>query len=307
MVVLMVWPDLQLTSRTAAMTAAFIPFGILAWGTATLLLLMAAGRRSLTAALVTAAFLVLQVSWTLPAWPHASPAATGVPLRVLSANLLFGRAEGASLAAAIHAADPDVIVLTEYGLKVDRELGPTDLRQAYPFRVGTTALDYAAAGFWDASGTQVWSKTPLAALATAAGPFTQLAVRVERPGGPVTVVAAHPRNMLQGTPLWAQDAAALADLVRPHLDDAVVVAGDLNATRDHVTFRRLTSLGLTDAAEESGAGWLPTFPADRRRIPPLIAIDHVLVNDRVVAQGVRTARVSGTDHLAIVADLVVTP
>ena len=38
---------------------------------------------------------------------------------------------------------------------------------------------------------------------------------------------------------------------------------------------------------------------------PIIGIDHVLVGNSVVARGVRTVFLPGTDHLALVADLVV--
>jgi endonuclease/exonuclease/phosphatase (EEP) superfamily protein YafD len=44
-----------------------------------------------------------------------------------------------------------------------------------------------------------------------------------------------------------------------------VVAGDLNATRDHAPFRRLLDAGLVDAADAQGWSAWPgmTWPADR--------------------------------------------
>ena len=51
-----------------------------------------------------------------------------------------------------------------------------------------------------------------------------------------------------------------------------------------------------------GAGWMPTYPA-RRRLPPLLPIDNVLVNDRLTATSVTSFRVRRTDHLGLLATL----
>lgn len=61
--------------------------------------------------------------------------------------------------------------------------------------------------------------------------------------------------------------------------------------------RRLQQLGLTDAAAQSGAGWLPTFPASGL-LPP-IAIDHVLISRHLTAASVATFKVGGGDHLGL--------
>ena len=49
---------------------------------------------------------------------------------------------------------------------------------------------------------------------------------------------------------------------------------------DHAAMRRLLERGYADAADQVGAGLIPTWPANRR-IPPIITIDHVLVDQRV--------------------------
>ncbi|MGH9271430.1 MAG: hypothetical protein ACRDZ2_09160 [Ilumatobacteraceae bacterium] len=58
--------------------------------------------------------------------------------------------------------------------------------------------------------------------------------------------------------------------------------------------------------EQSGARYVPTYPTDRR-YPPLISIDHVLTRGPVVATRVDTVELAGTDHLALLATLVVAP
>ena len=46
-------------------------------------------------------------------------------------------------------------------------------------------------------------------------------------------------------------------------DGAVIVAGDFNATPDIQNYRQLLAGGHADAVQQSGAGFDPTYPADR--------------------------------------------
>ena len=298
------FPQLQLSARPVAMVAAFIPSAVLAWLVAVVCFAFAGRRWARVVAVLCAVALAAQAVALRAYLPHPAPTAEGEPLRVMSANLFFGRADPDAVADAVRAASPDVIVFTEYSQALDSAATTDALKTDYPYRLGSTPLDYAHAGVWDASGTQVWSRPPITLVGRADSPFEQMAVRVERPGGPIALVAAHPLHMVHDLQAWDRDAAALADVIRPHLGEHLVVAGDFNATLEHATLRRVLALGLTHAGDQSGAGWLPTFPADGPP-GPIIGIDHVLVGNSVVARGVRTVFLPGTDHLALVADLVV--
>lgn len=71
--------------------------------------------------------------------------------------------------------------------------------------------------------------------------------------------------------------------------------------REHAPFRRLLAdTGVRNAADVAGAGWLPTFPADRW-YPPLLEIDHVLVSPGIAVSALETLRVAGHAHLGLVA------
>jgi endonuclease/exonuclease/phosphatase family metal-dependent hydrolase len=84
----------------------------------------------------------------------------------------------------------------------------------------------------------------------------------------------------------------MADMPAP-----LVVAGDFNATRDHRQFRDLlNSNGYRDAADDAGAGVLPTFPADRS-VGPIARIDHVVL----VGVNSESAAVADSDHYAVIA------
>jgi endonuclease/exonuclease/phosphatase family metal-dependent hydrolase len=66
--------------------------------------------------------------------------------------------------------------------------------------------------------------------------------------------------------------------------------------------QHLRGLGLKSATDIVGAGWQPTYPANRS-FPPLMAIDHVLVNSRLTATSITTLPNKDSDHLGLLAVL----
>jgi hypothetical protein len=83
----------------------------------------------------------------------------------------------------------------------------------------------------------------------------------------------------------------------------VVLAGDFNASVDHPGMRELLAGGLRDAHEAAGAGRPPTWPHGRW-VPAFVQLDHVLVRGVDVDSADET-RIPGTDHDAVIVDLVV--
>ena len=82
----------------------------------------------------------------------------------------------------------------------------------------------------------------------------------------------------------------------------MIIAGDFNAVEDHGPMQQLRHLGLRSASDIAGAGWLPTYPSGRR-LPPLLPIDHVLVNHRLTATSTSVFSVRGTDHRGVLTTL----
>jgi endonuclease/exonuclease/phosphatase family metal-dependent hydrolase len=83
-----------------------------------------------------------------------------------------------------------------------------------------------------------------------------------------------------------------------------VVAGDFNASRDHRPFRDLLAVsGFADCADIAADRSWPglTWPSDRRWLPPVMRLDHVLVSPGLTARQVRTLDVPGTDHCGVLA------
>ena len=248
--------------------------------------------------LVVAHLLVLAP--TLGAAPLPPGAADAPRLRVVVANLYVLNPNPEQAGRALLAARPDVLVVPELTREGLFGLEASGLLAALPFSV----VDLEGRE----EGTGLFSRLPL--TETSSRKITTRSLpraTVEVGGVAVRLLAAHPLPPVPvAEPLWR---LALADLFGEvaGTDLPVVVAGDLNADRDHAPFRALLDSGLRDAHDERGRGLARTFPAGL----PLLHLDHVLVRDgrsgRLAVLSVRELDVPGSDHLGVVTDLAVLP
>lgn len=122
---------------------------------------------------------------------------------------------------------------------------------------------------------------------------------VQAPGFEFALVAVDLPTPTDGIGPWLD---AFGDLIAdmPALEGRHVMAmGDFNAVLEHEPMRRLTrETGLRDAVTSSGLGWLPTFP-DEGVIPPLVALDHLLVSPGLVATSAWTESIPRQEHRAL--------
>jgi endonuclease/exonuclease/phosphatase family metal-dependent hydrolase len=119
------------------------------------------------------------------------------------------------------------------------------------------------------------------------------------------VKATHPRPPISSSSErdWRGE---LRELPGPRSGDALrILAGDFNGTLDHREIRRLLDRGYADAADATGEGLRMTWPVGRRR--PGIAIDHILVPSSMKVRRVTVHEVPGSDHRAVIAELVLPP
>ncbi|MFD9940703.1 endonuclease/exonuclease/phosphatase family protein [Nonomuraea sp. NPDC059023] len=238
-------------------------------------LVAVSGRRPVAAcvAVVTTVALALCV---LPRAFGDGAVAGGRPFTVLSVNLLAGRADPAALMDLVRRVRPDVLSAQELTPEAVDRLDGAGLGGMMPYR--ELQADRG-----------VFSRHPLT------GPVVTLPG-----GGRVEVLAVHPpRPTSENLELWR---TALASLPAASEEIPRILAGDFNATLDHAALREVLARGYTDAADRAGAGLVPTWPANTR-LPPMITIDHVLVDARVGVREVGVHTLPGTDHRAVVARL----
>ena len=233
--------------------------------------------------------------------PVRAPAAgTGPAVRLFTANIHDANPDVGSIAEEVAATAPDLVALQEVDPDGAAGLARSGALERFPYSVIETRRG--------ASGIALWSRFPLvnAQVQDVQGrPFI----------GATVLVGAHRLRVYtvhMVAPIDGDRARWRAQLRRVGEEvggahGALVVAGDFNATRYHPSFRRLLSDGMRDAHERRGRGWAATWPRNRRPLPPLLRLDHVLVSQGVEVRSIREGLGQGSDHRPIIADLVLLP
>jgi endonuclease/exonuclease/phosphatase family metal-dependent hydrolase len=230
--------------------------------------------------------------------PSGQPPAAGPVLRVLTANLLGGRAVGEVVAELACRKRADVLFLQELTGDAAARLQRAGLGDLLPHQV-TQPTPHGARG-------SIYARYPLRGGPPAVPPSAaRCTAWLDLPAGQsvqlVCIHAAPPK------PAWSPAATArwrsqLSALPAPG-EGLRILAGDFNATPDHAQFRRLLRSGYVDAASHAGNGLSPTWGPRPGRRPTLLAIDHVLIDPRCAVLTTSTHRLTGSDHRALYAEL----
>ncbi|MDR1823874.1 MAG: endonuclease/exonuclease/phosphatase family protein [Bifidobacteriaceae bacterium] len=230
----------------------------------------------------------------------ASRGVGGTEFTVLALNQEYSQADPAAVVALAREAHADVLVLTETGAAAVAALDQAGLEGAYPYR--TEAVDDNTAG-----AAVILSNYPFTLEEAAAGTgWPAPAVTLEVGEQAVLLQAVHTRPPMSGlTTGWAQDLGALSRWQQAHPDQALILAGDFNASVVHPAYRGAVR-GLDDAAKAGTWRMLPTWPTDRFAVVPFIDIDHIVTRG-LAARGWRAVKVAGTDHKAVIATLATCP
>jgi endonuclease/exonuclease/phosphatase (EEP) superfamily protein YafD len=253
------------------------------------------GRRKGPAATAALAAAALTVVVRPRAARRRQPAASGPTLRVLTVNLLCGRADAEVVVALVRRTGADVLFLQELTEDAVNRLKKAGLSDLMPQEV--TELRGGPRGSGIYSRFPLSERPPLAPVHAA-----QPTAVLELPGGEaVEVGCVHPHPpkppWSRGVARWRRELAVLP----PPGEVPRVLAGDFNATLDHALFRSVLRLGYADAALQAGNALAPTWgPAGRLA---LITIDHVLVDRRCAVLASSVHAVPGSDHRAVFAEV----
>jgi endonuclease/exonuclease/phosphatase (EEP) superfamily protein YafD len=277
------YPLVPLVSFTPHVTAVSLPIVFA-------LALMRQWRPFLVAAVAAAALLAV----VLPRGFGLQTPPGGPKLRVLSANVLFGRVPPEDLVELVRERRVDILSVQELTPEFDAGLRRAGLTKLLPRDI--VAPDAVA------TGTGIYSRLPLRELPEPPeSVLNQVAVRTRwDPVGSFEVVAVHPLPPVSApqTEQWERSLRALPPGDRPRM-----LVGDFNATLDHRELRRLIGTGYVDAADATGDGLKPTWPSGRSRPP--ITIDHVLASEHFAATRVEIIPLARGDHRAVFAELTV--
>jgi endonuclease/exonuclease/phosphatase (EEP) superfamily protein YafD len=279
-----------------ALLAAFIPYGVLAYLLSLCCFMIALIRaRNRWALLIittaVAALLTLNASWLVPFFVSDHRAATTKPFTLLSLNMYAGAADPHALLD--QARQADVVILLEATPSALNTLATLGLGSRFPYAVGDPKADV--------SDTAIYSRFPLSDSALVQGTlFQQYVTTVAAPDiGPIRLIGVHVCNPYCGSGRWAAEHAIVRATADANLNQPLVMAGDFNAIDDHGPVQWLHRQGLQSATDIVGAGWMPTYPANKL-LPPLLPIDHVMINNRLTATSIRTVKIPGTDHLGLI-------
>lgn len=317
-------PSAFTQGRKVPQLAAFVP-----WLTipAVALLALAARLRRRALAVLCALLVAAQVVWHagyfLPADLPEAATRQVVPrrtsdddtMRIMTLNCMNGEADAEDIVRAVRTERVELLALQEVSNGLLDRLNQAGIAELLPYRLT------GRAGWRDNGGVNcLFSLAPLEdadtnVLSEDAGASATPAATVTLGSGvKVRFWSVHPSSPKTGQRgLWNTTLTSLGQSVGD--DVQYVLLGDFNATWDHLRFRRLLgNAELVDASQQAGAGFHMTYPSSPelslRYAPvpvpfPLMEIDHILYpRDGEVAVGaLKTLRIAGTDHMALLGTL----
>lgn len=246
-----------------------------------------------TAGLIINAALFLSVFSTAASTQPA--AQSKETITVLAANVRYDNTSYDDVVRSVRAADPDLILLSEYLQHHDDNLIGR-LNHDYPYAASCPRLnaqcDVAIYSRWPFEGT------PEATAYSAQSP-SAISARVRLPTGKsVTVVAVHvdfPGHLgKQAADMrWLTDKASA-------WQGPVLIGGDFNLTPWSAMFRRLQgTTGLVRHGTLPRSWPVQSFPPDI----PFVLLDNVLTRADMRSISFKTGEPTGSDHLPVVAQI----
>lgn len=228
---------------------------------------------------------------------------------LMTFNVYAGANDTAASAAAILAADADIVVLQEVDRYFQRTIGEY-LDDAYPYQA-LHATRPARTGLAPRLGLAVFSRYPLLAdsFSTFGEQSSQLRLQFVIDGTTVTLYTVHLANPLSMKDSYDPErhAAAISNLLDLLAGEPtpLIVAGDFNMTDLSDGYGRMAAQ-YTDSFRESGRGLGFTFPTWSPI--PLMRLDYVFHTAGLRSLRAEVGGASGdSDHLPVIVDFALDP
>ncbi|MEZ5086512.1 MAG: hypothetical protein R2722_09745 [Tessaracoccus sp.] len=183
------------------------------------------GRWKLVAAVLG---LIALLVWGLPVMPRNQGVVVDMEvfprdLGVVSANARYGAADVEQILA--EAGDHvQVLAFQEYTPEFEERLGEAGAFEDFPYHVGEARTS--------AGGTVLLSRVPVEMVAETEGlPFLNFVAKLTVDGRDWYVGNIHSTGPHFGAREWAEDGDAIVEMVRPYLDEAIVLVGTSTPSR----------------------------------------------------------------------------
>lgn len=268
-------------------------------------------KRTMSVLLAIAA-IALQVWWQYPFFynetklPRAAIAAVSGAsantqddyARLMTCNVFKGHADAQEIVDVVRSERVEVLALQETTDAFVDELNKAGIGDLLPYAQVASSDGVYGNGLWSASplgdpaDDDVDSSASFMPGATVAFNDGQTQIRF---------VSVHTTSPTDG--YWQQWKRSLDELGRLRYDTSrrYVFMGDFNATDDHTPFRNFLGARFTDAAKQAAGGLVFTWPANIDYVPTFAGIDHIVLDSGMLAGRVKSLKIDGSDHKALLA------
>ncbi|MEK8226147.1 hypothetical protein NKG05_08835 [Oerskovia sp. M15] len=282
--------------------AQLVPFTPWVALVALVVLLLSLSRRRWVLSVIAGLLVVAHGVWLVPFFvpgPGIAPGGDGT-LRVMATNVLYGQADAQAVVVAVREEKVELLSVLELSEEFAAELVAAGIEDELPYSWTTIHPTEGAAG----SG--LWSATPLSdEREGVASRFHQPSAVVGLDGTSVRVTAVHPYPPTPGAvDLWTGTSRCCATRCTRTPCHRSCSA---TSTRPSTTPRSATCSASGSPTRPGSRGGREPLVAAGRRFPPLVDLDHVVVDEGMRVDDVRSVAIPGTDHLAIVATVQVRP
>lgn len=218
--------------------------------------------------------------------------------RLMTCNVYKGRADAREIVDLVRSEHVEVLALQETTDAFVNDLNKAGIASYLPYSQVASSDGVYGNGLWSASPLGDPSDDDVDSSASFMPGAT---INFNAGTTPVRFVSVHTTSPTDG--YWQQWKRSLDELAKLRFDTShrYVFMGDFNATYDHTPFRNILGTRFSDAARQAAEGLKFSWSANIDYVPTFAGIDHIVLDSGMTAGQVRTVRIDGSDHRALLA------